>query len=268
MHSNVTAMSWRKFLLVPTLVRSAHHAAKGVQAWDGYWGAIRRTGPSGDVLWDSASDEELAFCLDRARRHMDGRLPLIDVGCGNGRYSRAFLEVFPRVVGVDVSRAAIEIAERECVGTRGVTFQLADATAADFSAVVAAICPANVFVRGVLHVLTHRERIDFASNIQRILAGRGSLFLFETAFEGDPLAYIEFLGGAPGAIPRQLLHCIASGIPKPRCFGRKEFARYFPREQWETVADGEADVHAVGMRDDHVVERIPGFFAVVKPRSS
>lgn len=253
-------------LLLPALIRSGMRAPKGRAAWEAYWNGVRRTGSSGDVLWDSANDDELAFCARAAREHMDPSLPLLDIGCGNGRYSRAFARIFPRVLGVDLAHAAIGHAERESRVSSRVEFVVADATATDFAGTVEArIAPSHVFVRGLLHVLGLRERRALLANVEAVLDGRGCLFLFETAFGGGPLEYIEFLGGDHRAIPRQLWHCIASGIPKPRRFGRAEFERHFPSAEWQTLAAGPADVYAVGMHAQREFERIPGFYAIVKP---
>ena len=41
---------------------------------------------------------------------------------------------------------------------------------------------------------------------------------------------------------------------------------YFPERDWETLASGAVEVHAVPMRTPDRLERIAGFFAVVRPR--
>jgi 2-polyprenyl-3-methyl-5-hydroxy-6-metoxy-1,4-benzoquinol methylase len=40
------------------------------------------------VLWDVAERTELDWRLQRAGRHFDPALPVVDVGCGNGRFAR------------------------------------------------------------------------------------------------------------------------------------------------------------------------------------
>ncbi|WP_434047692.1 MULTISPECIES: class I SAM-dependent methyltransferase [Sorangium] len=105
---------WRRALLVPTLVRAGLRAlrARG-GAWDRYWRGVRQTGPDGEVLWDGDSAEERDWIVGLARRAMDSTLPLVDVGCGNGRYTRALAPWFTAAVGVDVSAEAVAHAERE-----------------------------------------------------------------------------------------------------------------------------------------------------------
>jgi len=52
-------MSWRKYLLVPVLALTAVGSRRPAEAWEAYWGGVRRTGPEGDVLWDGACEQEL-----------------------------------------------------------------------------------------------------------------------------------------------------------------------------------------------------------------
>ena len=51
-------------------------------------------------------------------KHLSGRYDLsgkrvLDIGCGNGRQTRFLARHFQKVVGVDISAAAVELARRE-----------------------------------------------------------------------------------------------------------------------------------------------------------
>src|SRR5436309_13736604 len=81
--------------------------------WDSYWRSVHRTGRGGEVLWDNVPERASAEDLKRFMPYMDPALPLLDLGCGNGRQSRFLCRHFPRVVGADVSPAALELARRE-----------------------------------------------------------------------------------------------------------------------------------------------------------
>src|SRR5215213_5185595 len=107
-------MTWRKFLLVPRLAASGLGSAPSPdQAWEAYWRDVSATGAEGDVLWDGADEAELAWWQESARRHLHPKLPVVDVGCGNGRLSRLLAPDFPAVVGIDVSAAAVARAREE-----------------------------------------------------------------------------------------------------------------------------------------------------------
>ena len=97
----------KKYLLVPKLVKLSSAAPKDPrEAWDQFWGSVRATGPRGDVLWDSGDDHEMLGYVEQLKRQLNPDLPIVDVGCGNGTFSRRLAAHFPHVLGVDVSPAS------------------------------------------------------------------------------------------------------------------------------------------------------------------
>lgn len=74
--------AWRKYLLLPRLIRLSRSAPKDRPlAWDRYWAGITSTGPGGEVLWDAGTDHEFLGYRDILLRHLDPMLPVVDVGC-------------------------------------------------------------------------------------------------------------------------------------------------------------------------------------------
>src|SRR3982751_5311254 len=121
-------VSIRKFLLLPGLIRaSVERERRGTRGWEQFWSGVQRTGPGGDVLWDVAVRSELDWCLQHAGQHFDPALPVVDVGCGNGRFTRLLAERFPVVVGVDVSASAIGLADAESAGQPRVSYRVLNA---------------------------------------------------------------------------------------------------------------------------------------------
>lgn len=107
-------MAWRRYLLIPRLVLSSLGAPRDqARAWDRFWSGVRRTGADGDVLWDVEHQEEIARTARRLRAHADLSLPMVDLGCGNGRRTALLAELCSRVV--DASAAAITHARSEWV---------------------------------------------------------------------------------------------------------------------------------------------------------
>ena len=139
-------VSWRKYLVVPDLIRTAMAAPRGrAGGWDRFWAGVDRTGPGGDVLWDVGSRVELDQVVKLAARHFDAALPVIDLGCGNGRVSRALAARFPSVVGVDLSPSAVRRATEESRDHGRITHRVLDATDVDSAKELAAeIGDANV----------------------------------------------------------------------------------------------------------------------------
>ncbi len=263
-------MSWQKFLLAPRLMwhgmRAPGDAAK---AWERYWNSVQRTGAEGDVLWDAGSEAELSQSLERVLSHMDRSLPVLDVGCGNGRHSRALAAHFPAVHGLDLSSRAIEKARQESRDVTNISYRVLDASQPGAGRQLAdELGEANVYVRGVFHILGHAQRMRLVSNLRDILGRRGVLFLLETAHEGSPLDYLQSLGATASAIPAPLQRCIESGVRAPEAFDERMFRKYFPAESWETLACGKTVIHGVPMSTQSELEKIPGFFALVRCRAA
>jgi SAM-dependent methyltransferase len=259
-------MSWRKYLLLPVLALTSGRPRRPADAWEAYWGGVRRTGPHGDVLWDGAGEQELRWWVEAARRHLDPALPVVDVGCGNGRLSRLLAGEFPAVLGIDLSPAAVAVAERESSGVARLRFRQLDITAPGAGARLAAeIGPANVLVRGVLHVLDAGERRRAVTELRHLLGGRGTLVLLETNWRGDLLGYLEHLGGRRGRLPAAVSRLIEFGLPRPSAFGPAELARTFPASDWVTVASGPVDIAPVRSLGPGGAAAIPGFHAVLRP---
>jgi SAM-dependent methyltransferase len=266
-------MSWRKVLLLPTLIRSGMRApASAPVAWEAYWKGIQKTGPNGDVLWDPNHQAELDFCIDKVRAHFEPSLPIVDAGCGNGRFTRALAEL-GRAVGVDLSPSAVERARQETPADCRASFRVVDLAEPGAALQLSSdlgpglgLGDANVFARGVFHILDHQSKLTFADNVLELMGQSGKLFLLETAFPGSALEYLEFLGATNGKLPAPLHRAVFSGLPKPARFAGAELARYLPAARFDVLESGDAPIFAVGMHPGAAVERIPGFYAVLRRR--
>ena len=275
---------WNGVRLLPRIALLSSRAPRNPhRAWERYWSGIRRTGAGGEVLWDSASEAEREQYAAAIRAHFDTTLPVIDVGCGNGSFTRWLAGIFPEVVGTDVSPSAIRRAELEAAGLANVSFAVVDATDPGAGARLTGLlgtgvggggaagtgaasgASAHVFVRGVLHVLAPEGRAAMASNLLTVVGGNGRVLLAETNFTGSPLQYVQWLGAVPGYIPAGLRRAIA-GLPVPGRFGVAERRAAFPKDQWELLADGPAVIQAVPAESADFTA-IPGYFAVLQPRT-
>jgi SAM-dependent methyltransferase len=263
-------MSWRKFLLVPRLAASGLGSAPAPdEAWEAYWRAVSATGAEGDVLWDGADEAELAWWRASARRHLDPKLPVVDVGCGNGRLSRLLAPDFPEVVGIDLSAAAIERAREESAGVPHLDFRVVDVTAVGAGEALAAeFGPANVIVRGVFHVLEDTDRRRAAAALEIILDGEGTLLMLETNWQGDLLGYLEHLGGRDGRLPAALARLIDYRLPRPSAFGREQLTEVFPPSRWRSVESAPVAISPVRRLGQASGRTIPGFHAVLRPVGS
>lgn len=264
----------KKYLMIPKLLRLSAGAPKDQHvAWDRFWANVKTTGATGDVLWDAGSDHEMQGYVDRLRQHLDTGLPVVDIGCGNGSFTRRLAVQFPHVVGVDVSTHAVRRANAESVGTANVTFAVRDMTApgagsrlVEEQEKLGGSGGANVFIRGVLHVLDERRRYALAENLHTIAGLRGRVFLAETDFRGNAVEYVSHLGATRRSIPAPLEGAIR-GLPMPGRFGPKERNLAFPTDRWELIEDGPTVIETVPLSDPTRPDLIPGYFAVLKARN-
>jgi SAM-dependent methyltransferase len=262
-------MRLRRALLVPQIIRLARHAPRDVDArWDRYWATVERTGDDGDVLWDASTSSEAEHYLDLLGTYADPALPALDVGCGNGRFTRVLAQRFRPAIGVDASPHAVDRARAESGSLPHVEFRVADMTAESTGrALRSELGPCNVLVRGVLHVLPPAERRRLAANLAELLDSPGAaLLVAETNHPGSLLAYLEDLGARPTGFPRALGRAITAGLPRPSPFGVAELADTFPEERWDRVhTDHDARIATVPARGG--ASSVPGVVAVLRRRS-
>ena len=232
-------------------------------AWERYWAGIERTGSGGDVLWDADSGDELAWCVEQAAAHLDTTLPVIDVGCGNGRYVRALAGLFPAAYGVDVSASAIDRAAAET--TEKISYRVVDAAQPAAARDLAnEVGPANVFVRGVLHVLDDAARAGFAQSAAVLTGAGGVLFLMEPAYAEESFGYLGFVGGARGRAAALVAPLERAGVGHSIRFGDAELDAFFPSSQWKRLASGPVELHAIDPDSDASALRLPGYYAILR----
>lgn len=260
--------SLSRLLLIPRVARLSACTPKNLLAgWDHYWSSIGSTGVGGDVLWDTGDLDEIPTYLPQLRKHLDPGLLLIDVGCGNGRFTRRLAAEFPTMMGVDLSPSAVALARQESAGTPDIDFRVLDLTVPESTAGLAAeFGTVNIFVRGVLHILSPADRVVMAQNLLPLVGTRGRVFLAETNFRGSSLGYLESLGARARSIPEPLERAIRD-LPRPGHFGAEERSVTFPAASWELLDDGPAVIETIPLRGPTEPERIPGYWAVLSPRS-
>jgi SAM-dependent methyltransferase len=254
---------WQQLLMIPTVVRLTAKAPRDPHtAWDRYWTGIRATGRAGDVLWDSGSALEHEQYAGIILDGFDPELPVIDVGCGNGTHTRWLAGLFPRVLGLDVSEGAIARAEEEAKDVPNADFLVLDA-AGDGAGelLLERLGPANVFVRGVFHVLKSDRQAALATNLRTVTAGRGRVFLAETNFPGSSLDYLTELGATHHDVPRPLKRALEH-LPRPGRFGATERQTIFPASEWQVLADGPTTIEVVPMKSTDL-QQIPGYYALL-----
>ncbi|MEZ4452612.1 MAG: class I SAM-dependent methyltransferase [Nannocystaceae bacterium] len=174
-------------------------------AWDGYWRDVATT--VGEVFWDTEPEAAALRDLDLFADAFAADRPLVDLGCGSGRQSRALAERFARVIGVDISAEAIRGAEA-LYARDGLSFRVLDVLAEGGAAALhAEIGDANVYVRGVIHQLRAEDRGAAVASLAALLGARGRAVVVELAPEFEAM-----LRSRTGPPPPKLARVLAHGI--------------------------------------------------------
>ncbi|GAA1387011.1 class I SAM-dependent methyltransferase [Kitasatospora putterlickiae] len=179
------------------------------EAWEGFW----RDAPEGEgaVIWDA----EPALTAERhlalfAPHLADPRLPLVDLGCGSGTQTRFLAGRFDRVLGADLSAAAVELARRSDPGERAAYERLDATDPAAVRALRDRIGDANVYVRGVIHQSEPADRRPVAEAVATLLGDRGRAFLVELSEAAKGV--LGGLAGGPAGPPPKLRPVLAHGL--------------------------------------------------------
>jgi SAM-dependent methyltransferase len=93
---------------------STHHSPGSDSqeaVWERWWSDVNDS--PGEVVWDAAASD-LAADLEVFGDWFDPDLPVLDLGCGDGRQTRFLAQHFKTVIRVDISPSAI----RHAAGAR------------------------------------------------------------------------------------------------------------------------------------------------------
>ncbi|MFD4633335.1 class I SAM-dependent methyltransferase [Streptomyces sp. NPDC058284] len=179
------------------------------EAWEGFW----RDAPEepGAVFWDAEPALTAGLHLALFEPHMTaGGLPVVDLGCGNGTQTRFLADRFPRVLGVDLSAAAVDHARRADPAGQADFRQLDLVERAEAEQLHAELGDVNVYMRGVLHQCEPADRQPLVDNIATLLGERGRAFLFELSEAARPI--LMGLAQNPAGPPPKLAPVFAHGL--------------------------------------------------------
>ncbi|MBK3624436.1 class I SAM-dependent methyltransferase [Streptomyces sp. MBT49] len=182
------------------------------ESWEGFWREAPRE--PGGVFWDADPKVTAALHLALFEPHLaDLGLTLLDLGCGNGTQTRYFADRFPRVVGADLSAAALDHARRADPAGQA-AYRLLDAADRGAAETLhAELGDANVYMRGVLHQCEPADRQPLADALAALVGERGRVFLVELSQGARPVlgALAQGPAGPPPKLAPILRHGIAPG---------------------------------------------------------
>ncbi|WLW51132.1 class I SAM-dependent methyltransferase [Streptomyces sp. YU58] len=170
------------------------------EAWEGFW--REAPGDQGSVMWDAEPVLTAGVHLALFEPHLvDHRLPMIDLGCGNGTQTRFLADRFPRVVGADLSAAALDHARRSDPAGQASYRSLDAADKGETKALHAELGDVNVYMRGVLHQADPDDRQALVDGIAALVGERGRAFLVELSEDAKQVLR-DLAGGSAGPPPK------------------------------------------------------------------
>lgn len=179
------------------------------EAWESFW---EDASPEpGGVFWDSEPALTAGLHLALFEPELAAPdLPMLDLGCGNGTQTRFLADRYPRVVGADLSAAALGRA-READPAGQADYRELDATDYDqMGSLHAELGDVNVYMRGVLHQSEPTDRQLLVNAIAALVGERGRGFVVELSERARPI--LEELATGPTGPPPKLGEVFSHGI--------------------------------------------------------
>ncbi|WP_149826755.1 class I SAM-dependent methyltransferase [Streptomyces tailanensis] len=182
------------------------------EAWEGFW----REAPQepGAVFWDAEPERTVGVHLALFEPYLTAPgLPLVDLGCGNGTQTRFLADRFARVIGADLSAAALDHARR-ADPDHGAEYRLLDAAEkTETEALHTELGDTNVYLRGVLHQCEPDDRQGLVDTVATLVGERGRACLVELAEAAKPvlMGLAQNPSGPPAKLAPIFRHGIAPG---------------------------------------------------------
>ena len=227
-------------------------------SWENFWSTS--TGAPGEIFWDAnpthAAQQDLALFQDYA----DPQLTLIDLGCGNGTQTQFLADHFARVIGTEISPAAVEIA-RTMHAAPNVSYRVLDVLCPDDAQTLhEEIGDANLYMRAVLHQLSPADHVTAIQSIEQLLGSKGVLYLVELSSAAEPFfAQLITQYGPPPGLARVFQHQITPGM-----VNENDLDVLFPADRFTLLRTGPSHIHTVHTLSTGEVVKVPAFYAVLR----
>lgn len=227
-------------------------------SWERFWSTT--TGTPGEIFWDAdpkyAAEEDLQLFRD----HLDPKLPLIDLGCGNGTQTLFLGKHFTKVIGTEIAPAAVELAGK-INAAQNVSYRLLDVLRPDAAeAIHKELGDANIYLRAVLHQLSPVDQSTAIESIERLLGATGTLYLIELSSAAEPFfAQLIQQYGPPPGLARVFEHQITPGL-----LHEDDLTTLFPADRFTLLKTGPSHVRTVHSLPTGEIVKVPAFYAIFR----
>ena len=231
-------------------------------SWESFWSTS--TGAPGEIFWDAdpahAAQQDLALFQGYA----DPQLPLVDLGCGNGTQTRFLANHFAKVIGTEISPAAVHIAQTKNVAPNASYRALDMLCPDDAQSLHEEIGDANVYMRAVLHQLSPAYHATAIQSIEHLLGAKGILYLIELSSAAEPFfAQLIQQHGPPPGLARVFQHQITPGM-----VNENDLERLFRPDRFTLLRTGKSHIQTVHTLPTSEVVKVPAFYAILRQRQS
>ena len=226
-------------------------------AWESYWNKIFKL--SNPILWDCNPELAAAKDLTRFRNIMDSQLPLIDFACGNGTQTRFLADYFTKVIGIDVSKSALEIAKLQH-DFPNIEYRLLDGLKPQQAENLhSEIGDSNIYMRTGFHHILLEKRSEFAKSLQILLGNKGIIYLIELG--ANAINYFNSVREKYGKLPEGMTTVLEHGI-RPGTVSLEDIVNIFP--DFKVLKSGEDFLNIALPLPDGEYPKVPTFYAVMK----
>ena len=235
-------------------------ANRYLTSWENYWSTL--SGAPGEIFWDADPAHAAQQDLGLFQGYADPQLPLLDLGCGNGTQTRFLADHFSKVIGTEISPAAVELAQRKN-GAPNVSYRVLDVLCPEDAQVLhEEIGDANLYMRTVLHQLAPADHATAIQSIEWLLGANGILYMIELSSAAERyFAQLIEQHGAPPGLARVFQHGITPGM-----LNENDLTMLFPPDRFTVCSTGQSQVHTVHTLLTGEVVKVPAFYAVLRRR--
>ncbi|WP_373530644.1 class I SAM-dependent methyltransferase [Nostoc sp.] len=226
-------------------------------AWEQYWN--KTLVKSTPILWDANVERAAAVDLPRFQSFLDPQLPLIDFACGNGTQTKFLAQFFSHVIGIDVSKSALEMASTENTATN-ISYRLLDGLEPQQAEQLhSEIGDTNIYMRTGFHHIPIEKREMLAQSLRILLGKHGVMYLIELG--AGCIDFFNSLSETYGKLPYELSLVMEHGI-RPGIVRAEDIAVYFP--DFDILSQGEDLFQSVHKLPDGKYATPPALWAVIK----
>ncbi|MBL1100806.1 class I SAM-dependent methyltransferase [Streptomyces coffeae] len=178
------------------------------QAWESYWKETSQD--PGEAIWDVDPSLSAAPHMELLAPYADLSLPIVDLGCGNGTQTRYLATRFPRAIGVDLSCAAVEHAQRADSAGVAEFRQLSLTDRQGIRELHEGLGDANAYMRAVIHQSDAGDRRAVAEAVATLVGECGRAFVAELTEASK--ATLGKLAQSPDGPPAKLRRVFDHGL--------------------------------------------------------